>query len=64
MENLDKKINRYLLCGWSIVALILSVSYIVEVFKGERTILYVLIFNIIYTKKLFVNRKIKFFTKI
>jgi len=47
MENMNKKINRYLLCGWSIVAVILSFSYMVEVIKGERTLAYALIYNMI-----------------
>jgi diguanylate cyclase (GGDEF)-like protein/putative nucleotidyltransferase with HDIG domain len=40
MESQEKLINRDLIIGWTAIVLILFVTYIGEVFKGERTWLY------------------------
>ncbi len=44
MESEIKKINRSLMIGWSIIALVLFVSYIGEYIKGVRTAAYVAMF--------------------
>lgn len=47
MTTNEKKLNRDLIIGWSIVVMILFVTYVIEVFKGERTALYVAAFTLI-----------------
>lgn len=38
------KINRTLMISWCLVALILAITYIAEILKGQRTIAYVFVF--------------------
>ena len=38
-------INRDLICGWLLIVIILFVSYLLEVIKGERTLAYLLVFT-------------------
>ena len=47
MTTNEKKLNRDLIIGWSIVVMILFITYVFEVFKGERTALYVAAFTLI-----------------
>ena len=47
MTTNEKKLNRDLIIGWSIVVMILFITYVIEVFKGERTALYVAAFTLI-----------------
>ncbi len=46
MEAETKKINGSLMIGWSIIALVLFISYIGEYLKGARTAGYVIVFLI------------------
>lgn len=39
-----KKINKQMLVGWMIIASVLLITYIIEVFKGTRPLGYVLVF--------------------
>lgn len=45
MNEHVKRINRSLVCGWLLIVIILFVSYLLEVIKGERTIAYLLVFT-------------------
>ena len=61
MASQLKRINRCLILGWIFIVLVLLVSYIVELFKGDRDVTYVMVFlaitmipafivSLIYTK--------------
>ncbi len=39
-----KRINRDLMVGWLVIVVLLALSYIGEVIKGERDIMYLLVF--------------------
>lgn len=43
-EANDKRLNRALILGWTIIVLVLIVTYFIEVLKQERTPAYVLVF--------------------
>lgn len=45
MNEHVRRINRSLVCGWLLIVIILFVMYLVEVIKGERTLLYLLVFT-------------------
>ena len=44
MDSHVQKINRYMITGWLIIVGVLFVTYTVEVFKGERTVPYLIAF--------------------
>lgn len=44
MNSHFRRINRDMVIGWLIIVLILLVTYVVEVFKGERTLGYLVAF--------------------
>lgn len=44
METNDRRLNFDLLLGWTIITAVLFVAYAGEVFKGERSVAYVIIF--------------------
>ena len=44
MNSHVRRINRDMVIGWLIIVLILLVTYVVEVFKGERTLGYLIAF--------------------
>ena len=47
MDQHIRKINRCLVYGWLLIVAILSISYSLEVVKGERDFSYLLIFILI-----------------
>jgi diguanylate cyclase (GGDEF)-like protein len=47
MTTIEKKLNRDLIVGWSVIVVVLFITYIIEVLKGERTVSYVIIFSIV-----------------
>lgn len=47
MEYENKKVNRFMLIGWTVINIILVLSYMLEVVKGTRTMGYVLVFLVI-----------------
>ena len=49
-----KKINRNLVYGWMLIVVILFVSYIMEVMKGQRSLNYLLVFMIVTAIPAFV----------
>ena len=44
MKDGQGKINKTLLIGWSMINIVLSVAYLIQFLKGDRTIIYFLIF--------------------
>lgn len=46
MNTNERKINRDLVIGWSVIVVTLFVTYMIEVIKGERTLPYVIAFMI------------------
>lgn len=44
MESHYRRINRNMITGWLIIVTVLLVTYVGEVFKGERTVAYLLTF--------------------
>ncbi|MBQ3789742.1 MAG: diguanylate cyclase [Lachnospiraceae bacterium] len=47
MVNLEKRLNRDIVLGWGAIVFILFVAYLAEVYKGQRSIVYALIFMFI-----------------
>ncbi|MBR1852547.1 MAG: diguanylate cyclase [Lachnospiraceae bacterium] len=45
MDTQIKRINRNLILGWTLIVVILFVSYVGEVMKGARTVPYLIIFS-------------------
>ena len=43
----SKKVNRALISSWIIIDLILVVAYIIEIFKGLRSVEYVAVFCLV-----------------
>ncbi|MGN1373215.1 MAG: HD domain-containing phosphohydrolase [Candidatus Coproplasma sp.] len=54
MEKHDKKINKSMMIGWSIITVILIVAYFGEYIKGTRTGTYMLIFSLVTVVPLLV----------
>ena len=47
MENENRKINKCIMQGWTGICTVLFLAYVLEVVKGNRTILYFTIFSIL-----------------
>jgi diguanylate cyclase (GGDEF)-like protein/putative nucleotidyltransferase with HDIG domain len=47
METHEKRLNRDLIIGWSVIVMVLFAAYLLEVVKNERTIAYLCVFMLV-----------------
>lgn len=47
MDYRNKQLNRNLLIGWSVIVIVLAVTYLIEMLKGVRTPAYVLAYILV-----------------
>ena len=47
MEKENRKINKCMMQGWTVICAVLFAAYVLEVVKGNRTVPYFIIFTLI-----------------